>query len=213
MDNEVTRLAYDVFNRRADDYQKKFMDVSLYADSLDHFCGLLKPGSKVLELACGPGNITKYLLTARPDLKIHATEIAPAMLELARGNNPNATFAFLDARQVRSLDVKFDAIMVGFCLPYLSREEIGVLFKDCAQVLNPGGCIYISTMEDDYSRSRLHTTPGGESLFIYYHEENSLAQAFSEAGFEVQYTRRKFQKQESGEINTDLLMIAVLSGG
>jgi len=45
---------------------------------------LLNEQAKVLELACGPGNITKCLLSKRPDLEILATDIAPNILELAK---------------------------------------------------------------------------------------------------------------------------------
>jgi 23S rRNA G2069 N7-methylase RlmK/C1962 C5-methylase RlmI len=43
--------------------------------------------------------------------------------------------------------------MCGFCLPYLSKEEAVKLIRDAAAILNPDGVFYISTMEDDYSKS------------------------------------------------------------
>ena len=43
----------------------------------------------VLELGCGPGNLSKQLLSLRPDLKITATDLAPDMLEIAQETNPS----------------------------------------------------------------------------------------------------------------------------
>jgi ubiquinone/menaquinone biosynthesis C-methylase UbiE len=60
---DKNKQAIDVFNKLAKVYQDKFMDVSLYHDSFDVFCShIKKENPSVLELACGPGNITQYLL-------------------------------------------------------------------------------------------------------------------------------------------------------
>jgi 16S rRNA A1518/A1519 N6-dimethyltransferase RsmA/KsgA/DIM1 with predicted DNA glycosylase/AP lyase activity len=45
-------------------YQEKFMNLDIYNGTYDFFCNLFsmtKP--RVLEIGCGPGNITKYILT------------------------------------------------------------------------------------------------------------------------------------------------------
>ncbi|MCD6063607.1 MAG: putative Methylase involved in ubiquinone/menaquinone biosynthesis [Flavipsychrobacter sp.] len=65
--------AINVFNKRAQQYQEKYMDVSMYAAALDAFFERMPEKASVLELACGPGYITKYLLAKRPDLRILAT--------------------------------------------------------------------------------------------------------------------------------------------
>ena len=61
-----------IFDKLAELYQTKYMDVSLYNDSLDLFCDcILVENPEILEIACGPGNITKYLLQKRSDFKIY----------------------------------------------------------------------------------------------------------------------------------------------
>ena len=42
---------------------------------------------QVLEIACGPGNITKYISRLRPDFQITAIDLSPNMIELAKANN------------------------------------------------------------------------------------------------------------------------------
>ena len=44
--------------------------------------------SKLFEIGCGPGNITKYLIYKNPNYKILATDAAPNMIALAKKNNP-----------------------------------------------------------------------------------------------------------------------------
>ena len=56
------------------------MDVSLYKGALKTFCNLIKKeNAKVLDLACGPGNVTKYLLTEKPNLIVLGIDLATNM--------------------------------------------------------------------------------------------------------------------------------------
>jgi ubiquinone/menaquinone biosynthesis C-methylase UbiE len=68
---DKTKIAVKIFDSSAHVYQDKFMNVDLYRESLDLFCDtIVKENASVLELACGPGNVTKHLLQKRPDFKI-----------------------------------------------------------------------------------------------------------------------------------------------
>jgi ubiquinone/menaquinone biosynthesis C-methylase UbiE len=187
------------------------MDTSLYHASCDRFCAAIEArNAEVLELACGPGNITHYLLNKRPDLRILGTDLAPNMLELARRNNPGATFQLLDARNLSSLGRTFDAIMCGFCLPYLTPEEAITLIRDAAGVLSPGGVLYLSTMEDDPARSgfKPSSTGKGESAYIQYYEGRFLTEALEANGFTVLHLDRKAYAGRDGQLTTDLIIVA-----
>lgn len=204
---DKSKAAADIFNKHANLYQEKFMDVSLYHNSFDVFCdSLKKQNAQVLELACGPGNITKYLLDKRPDLKISGTDLAPNMVELAKRNNPSAIFEVMDCRAIKNLNTKYDAVMCGFCLPYLSKEETLKLIYDCSQLLNSGGIIYISTMEDYYSKSAFKKGSKGGEIFMHYHEESYLKQSLEENGFKIEFTDRK-NSTSNNEPVVDLILI------
>jgi len=166
MDNTAKAVA--LFDKLANVYQDKFMDTAIYHETFNLFCDLVnQPGAQILELACGPGNITRYLLNKRPDFKVLGTDLAPNMLTLARINNPEAEFELMDCRDINNLSTKYDGIMCGFCLPYLSKEEAVHLIQDASTLLLPNGVLYISTMEDDYSTSGEQTSSSGEKIYIY----------------------------------------------
>jgi trans-aconitate methyltransferase len=205
---DLGKAAADIFNKYASDYQTKFMNVDLYADSLNFFCdGIKKQNPDVLELACGPGNITKYILDKRPDLKIFATDLAPNMIGLAKQNNPSAEFAIMDCREIKNLNKRFDAVMCGFCLPYLSKEEALQLISDSAELLDHDGVIYISTMEDDNSKSGFKKGSKGDEIFMNYHEEGYLRSALEKNNFEIVFTDRK-NSTSNNEAVVDLILIA-----
>lgn len=206
---DKTKIAVDVFDKLAELYQEKFMDLDLYNDTFDTFCNAVA-GKKILELACGPGNITRYLLNKRPDLEILGTDLSPNMIRLAKINNPEAGFQLLDCRNMDMLNQKFDAIMCGFCLPYLNKEEAIKLISDAAGTLNPGGILYISTMEDDYSKSGFKTGSTGDEVYMHYHEAGYLTAALIENNFTLIDMKRQDYPEKDGSKTTDLILIAKL---
>jgi cyclopropane fatty-acyl-phospholipid synthase-like methyltransferase len=185
------------------------MHLDLYDDTYDAFCDLLPNiNSNVLEIACGPGNITKYLLTKRPGLKILGTDFAPNMIALAKENNPTAVFQIIDCREIDQLTQKFDGIMCGFCLPYLSKEEVAKLFKDSAHLLNNGGIAYFSAIEGDYEKSAFeYSSDGQHKTFVYYYAAEFLRGLLEENNFEMaELVRKEYPKGET--ISTHLIFIA-----
>lgn len=203
-----TAIAVRLFDRAAADYAAKYMDVGRYATSLDRLCADLPPGAGVLEIACGPGNITRYLLDRRPDLRILGTDLSPRMLELARASNPEATFALLDARDLGRSAMAYDGIVCGFVLPYLSPEETDRLIQQAATVLRPGGLLYLSTMEGDPERSGPHRSSSGETLHIQYHRADRLADTLARHGFTIVDLQRAEYPAPDGSPVTDLMVVA-----
>lgn len=206
---DKNKIAVEIFNKHAKGYQEKFMDVNLYGDTFDFFCDNLKnKNAEVLELACGPGNITRYLLNKRPDLRILGTDLSVNMVELAKINNPTAQFQLMDCRDLGKMDKKYDAIMCGFCLPYLSKEETMQLIKDTSKVLKPDGLIYISTMEDDYEKSAFKKGSAGDEIFMHYYEADFLTAALKENKFTILKLDRKESVMTDGTSVIDLIIIA-----
>lgn len=205
---DKTAVAVAIFDKLANGYQDKFMDVSLYADSFNLFCDHLPKKASVLELACGPGNITRYLLDRRPDLQIYGTDLSPNMIALAKTNNPEAKFGLMDSRDILQLDKQYHGIMCGFCLPYLSKEDAVQLIADAGKALFDNGILYISTMEDDYAKSGLEAGSSGDLIYMHYHEADYLCQALKENDFSILYLERKTYMTREKKV-TDLLIVAI----
>jgi 2-polyprenyl-3-methyl-5-hydroxy-6-metoxy-1,4-benzoquinol methylase len=201
---------FEVFNTKAKVYQDKFMDFDLYHDTLDVFCEqLLKPNATVFEIGCGPGNITNYILKKRPDFRVTGIDLAPNMVALAQVNNPSASFAVMHAKDISIQNSNYDGIICGFCLPYLSKPEATKLISDCADIINPQGIIYLSTMEDDYEKSGYVTSSDGkDQLFTYYYQAHYLEELLVAYGFRLTVISRKEYPKSNGEHTTDLIMIA-----
>ncbi|SFS38097.1 Methyltransferase domain-containing protein [Zhouia amylolytica] len=203
-----TGNAVKIFNEYALQYEAKYMNVDAYSPSLDVFCKLLpKSEATVLELACGPGNITKYLLQKQPTLQILATDLSENMLNLAARNNPKVNTQKLDCKDIKKLEKRFDALVCGFGLPYLSKEETKRLITDAAEVLNSKGVLYLSTMEGNYVDSGYvgpSSDPEKKELYTFYHEAPYLLKTLEESGFNNVIVDRI----QHSETETDLIIIA-----
>lgn len=212
---DKTTAAIRLFDAHARDYEKQFMDVGPYQGPLDAFCAAIGPhAAEVLELACGPGNITKYLLGKRPDLRILATDLSPNMLERALANNPQITVQCLDCRAVATLGRRFDAIVCGFALPYLNPEETARLIQDMAFMLEPNGVLYLSTMEGDPAQSgwRSPASTPGMQVHMQFHEADFLTSTLRANGCSLIHLDRTQTSSADGTVFTDLMFVAQKDG-
>jgi len=182
---DVYKETFETWNKTAVLYQDKFMDLDLYNESYDLFCNSLKKqNSSVLEIGCGPGNITKYLLTKRPDLSLLGIDVAPKMIELASVNNPTADFKTMDCRFIHTLNSKFDAIICGFCLPYLTETDCAQLIYNCNELLKTKGTLYLSFVEGNSSHSGFQVGSNGNRIYFHYYTLNTISQILMDNGFE-----------------------------
>jgi cyclopropane fatty-acyl-phospholipid synthase-like methyltransferase len=204
------QLTFNTYNKIAELYQEKFMDLDLYDDTYDAFCNLItKKDPAIFEIGCGPGNITRYLLQKRPDFRIEATDAAPNMVKLAQENNPAADCKVMDCRGLHLLTKKYDGIVCGFCVPYLSKEDCAKLLKDAATLLNSGGVLYFSAVEGDYDKSGMETNSKGDQVFFYYHEVSYLLEGLQVNGFELEQLIRKDYPQPGKVLSTHMIFIAL----
>lgn len=199
------------YNKVAQQYHDKFMNATVYHHSYKKLLAHIKPIHKnILDVACGPGNISKYLLNYKSDFTVLGIDAAENMIQLAKNNVPNANFKIHDCRDIKTLNQTFDVVIFGFCFPYISKEECIQLINDAYQLLTKNGLLYISTMAGDYKTdSGFKTSSDGKnSLFIHYHNQEYLIEALINNKFKVieNYTK-KYQDGTSNN-DTDLFLIA-----
>ena len=208
---DITKNTIDIFDVNAELYQSQYMNVDLYADTLDIFCEqLYKMESSILEVGCGPANVTKYLLNKRPDLKILATDLSEKMLELAKKNITNVEFKKLDFRDIESLGKKFDGMVCAFCVPYLSKNELEQFVSNSSEIIKENGVLYISTMEDENEKSEFKKASNGKgkSLFINYYTADYLIGILEKNNFKITKLKRKVYRDKNENKVTDLIIIA-----
>ncbi len=206
---EISVKRFDEF---AAEYAERFMDVDSYSDSIEKFCTQINiKQPKILELGCGPGNITRLLQVRLPEARITAIDLAPKMIEIARKQLPGIDFRVMDVRDISSIPDKFDAVMCSFCLPFLSKEDADKLIADCAEKLSSVGVLYISTMEGNETKAGFEATSfsGNSEIYFNYHSRPNLENSFAECGFEIRHLKLQDYLETDGRITTDIILIGI----
>ena len=201
------RETFITWNKLARIYEDRFMDFDLYNDSYDIFLDLIGTNSYVLDIGCGPGNITRYLLTKNPSLNIKGIDNSENMITLARSNNPLAEFVMMDSRNLKNLNDKFDAIICGFCIPYLSKEDCRNLFSDCKNLIGDSGYLYLSFVAGDYENSGFISGISGDRTYFYFYDMDSLVKDLKANSFRlIKSLFKQYRKADgSEEIHTILI--------
>lgn len=110
----------------------------------------LRPGTRLLDVATGPGALAAEAATrgARPV----GVDLSPQMIELARRLHPGLDFREADVEHLPFDDDTFDAVICCFGLGHFPRPEAAV--AECVRTLLTGGRIAFSWW-DDPSRQRI----------------------------------------------------------
>ncbi len=102
------------------------------------FLPRLPPGSRVLDVCCGTGQLARLLCARR--FEVVGVDGSQEMLALARKNAPGAQFEQSDVRgsapagPFRAAVALFDSVN-----HFASRGEVGAVFRNVFKALEPGG--------------------------------------------------------------------------
>lgn len=98
-----------------------------------------KPGMRVLDLACGPGNLTARVATlVSPGGEVVGVDLAAGMIERARRRAiPGATFELMDIERLVFPDASFDAALCGHGLQFV--PDLSLALREARRVLRRGG--------------------------------------------------------------------------
>jgi cyclopropane fatty-acyl-phospholipid synthase-like methyltransferase len=197
-----------IFDKYAKQYQDKYMAHGPYVETYSYLAGLVKEGSSVLDVGCGPANISKFLSDCIAALTIHGCDLSPQMINLAKQNLPNGHFELRDSRDLKSILAKYDVVISGFCFPYLTDTEVREFISETQAHLNAGGLFYLSTMEGKYSDSGYPDENAVERLYTYYHQEEFLVECLKNADFEILKVKRSPFMENGATTATDLFIYA-----
>jgi len=201
---------FSTWDKLAQIYQDKFMEFALYNDTYDTFLMSINnySSAKVLEVGCGPGNISKYLLSKNPELQITAIDASKNMIDLAKMNNPTVQCIEMDARKINKLTDQYDAVICGFCMPYLSPSDCKNLFANCKNLLKNAGTLYLSFVEGDDSKSGYQVGSSGDKMYFYYHPLDVLQETLKAHCFKTEHLIHKQYTKADNTVEIHTIIIA-----
>jgi ubiquinone/menaquinone biosynthesis C-methylase UbiE len=131
-----------IFGRHALAYQQRIEQVMTRGEARGRLRVLelvdARPGMRVLDLACGPGTLSKRLAEqVSPGGEVVGVDLAPGMIDVARSARiPNARFEVMDIERLLFADGDFDAAACGHGIQF--APELAVALGEARRVLRSG---------------------------------------------------------------------------
>lgn len=151
----------------------------------------LKPEMQVLDLCCGSGQTTRFLV----DYADHVTglDASPLSIRRAQENVPEAKFVEGWAEDMPLPDARFDLVHTSAAMHEMQPDQRQAIFKESLRVLKPGGWF---TMVDFHRPQNPIFWPGlATFLWLFETEtawqllETDVANQLRQVGFQVEATR------------------------
>ena len=198
-----TITAYD---RSAGDFEKSIAQLNNYNITYDYLSNLLQDNYNILDLACGPANISKYLLK-KNKLNITGFDLSEEMLKIAKINIPDGNF-FKKSIIDFNINDKFEAVIIGFGLPYLNQDQLSSCIKNSYKALRGNGIIYISFMDGDKEGFEKPSFNKNIKIYLYYHKKEKIIDLLRKTGFSILKTWKIDYLEENGNITDDIIIIS-----
>jgi SAM-dependent methyltransferase len=158
----------------------------------------LKPGTRVLDVACGTGNLA--IPAAKAGAEVTGVDIAPNLIEQAiaraAAEGVKAKFDVGDAEALQYDDASFDIVMTMFGAMFAPRPDVTA--SELMRVTKPGGLIAMAnwTAEaftgDMFKTNAKHVPPPpGMAPPLQWGNEEIVRERFADGISDLQMTRRK----------------------
>ncbi|NNK90375.1 MAG: class I SAM-dependent methyltransferase [Saprospiraceae bacterium] len=183
------KIIKKIFDKYALGYARKYADQDLYRADLEILPLLISQDKpQILDIGCGPGNLTHAISELFPEADITGIDLSSEMLKIAKSRIPKAKFRQMNSNSISRIASVYDLVVAGFLLPYLNQNELKKLIHDLSIILEPGGIFFMSTMihkrgflEEDVRRADNHD----ETLPTFYHTEEAITDFTVRNGFHL----------------------------
>jgi ubiquinone/menaquinone biosynthesis C-methylase UbiE len=165
------------------------------AGALDHmpedravlglFCELVRGaglGAEVADVGCGTGRLDRYL--AGQGLSPRGLDLSPAMIEVARQDQPEFRYEVADLRHLPVADASQAGVVCWYSLIFLAPADRPTAFAELARVVKPGGYLVSAFKAGDGSLHRAGRSTGLDVEFdTYWLPPAEVERLATEAGF------------------------------
>lgn len=131
-----------IFSRHAEAYDRRLDQVMTRGEARGRMRIIelveARPGARILDLACGPGNLSRRLAPlVEPNGEVVGVDLAPGMIERARlAAVPNARFEVMDIEELKFDAASFDGAVCGHGLQFVPHLDRAL--AEARRVLRPG---------------------------------------------------------------------------
>lgn len=144
-EQEQSKKIQEMFNNIADKYDFLNGILSFDLDSNWRKVAIrlsdIKNGHKVLDLACGTGDMIAEIYKQHPDAFIYGADFSVNMLHISQKKLNNIPYAAADAHNLPFKDCSFDRLTMAFGFRNVTDKARGL--TELYRVIKPGGKVCI----------------------------------------------------------------------
>ena len=201
---DKTQTTIHSYNANAKAYAGKFMEYAPYVSQVNEFAKFLAPDDEVLDVGCGPGNVAKQLLAAKP-LKITGIDLSGEMVRLAAANVPTGKFLCQDIRQAEFPSRQFDAVILSFSIVHLNDAEAYALLRKAGSWLKDKGVLYLSFMAGKKAGFE-QTSFSQDPIYFKYFNRDEVERFLSRQGVTVFHSAEQGYLETDGTLTNDIFL-------
>ena len=150
------------------DFEKEYQEKGSYHNDLSGFKKFffetnykllvkgIKENDKVLDVACGEGELSKYL----PTKDIIGIDNSETAIKLAIENKAVGQYLVMDMQDLKFEENSFDVVTCSLSLFYFTKENIDKVLQEIRRVLKPNGRFVFSYKNLEHPKI-LKTKPQG----------------------------------------------------
>lgn len=181
-----TRTSYDVVARNYAEFVRGSLDgLPVLRSVLVMFAELARGSGPVLDLGCGPGQITSVLQELGLDMG--GLDLSPKVIEIARRDYPGPRYEVGSMTDLPYSKESAAGALLFWSLIHVPNESVGVVLAEVFRVLRPTGLVAVGFHVGDRVNRKTEGYGGlPMQLNVHLRPVATVADALRDAGFAIE---------------------------
>lgn len=135
----------ETYNKIASHWANDHLNDAWWVEGTNVFLGYLPPGAHILDVGCGNGWKSRYMLDR--GYRVTGIDLSDGMIDLARQQAPEAEFIVMDLADIDQVCGNFDAIFAQAVLLHIPKNDVQQSVRLLTTKLAPGGYMYVAVKD------------------------------------------------------------------
>ena len=204
--NERQQQTIESYNKSAGTFADSIATLKNYHHTYDYLIQCLPENSDILDLACGPAQISQYL-RERMRVNIVGVDLSHEMLKIAQTAIPDGEFVQHSIVDYHDHNT-YDAVIIGFGLPFLDHEQMERCLENACHQIKHEKYLYVSFMHGNHSKIEKTSFGGDNEFLVFYHHKDAVKNILAKNRMRVVQEFALDYHEPDGSVTTDIVYIA-----